>query len=207
MPSPVEICRLALSHIADPARITSIDPPDGSLQAQHCATFYPIARDECLEAYDWPFAVRRAELAQSLVAVPEANWQYTYIVPAGYLRAIKVVAPDAREDAPSADFKIEMDTTEQDYVLLTNVPNAVLHYVYREEETGRYSPTFVSALSFLLAAYLAGPILKGKVGVTVAQSMYQAYRAQLPSAAARQLNAKQDSTAYADHKPTWVTDR
>ena len=45
MPSEVDICNLALGHLGDSATVATIDPPEGSAQAEHCARFYPIARD------------------------------------------------------------------------------------------------------------------------------------------------------------------
>ena len=63
MASEVEICNLALSHLGDTATVASSDPPEGSAQAEHCARFYPIARDALLEMQNWKFATRRATLA------------------------------------------------------------------------------------------------------------------------------------------------
>jgi len=42
--STVDICNLALGYLGDTATVSSLNPPDGSAQAQHCARFYPIAR-------------------------------------------------------------------------------------------------------------------------------------------------------------------
>ena len=39
-----------LGHIGDAATVSSINPPEGSAQAEHCARFYPIARDALLAA-------------------------------------------------------------------------------------------------------------------------------------------------------------
>ena len=60
MASEVDICNLALSHLGDTATIASLDPPEGSAQAEHCARFYPIARDSLLEMHAWGFATSRA---------------------------------------------------------------------------------------------------------------------------------------------------
>ena len=49
MASEVDICNLALGHLGDNATVASLNPPEGSVQAQHCARFYPIARDALLE--------------------------------------------------------------------------------------------------------------------------------------------------------------
>jgi len=118
-----------------------------------------------------------------------------------------VCPPGSPQDFPGYPFKIESDVTELDTLLLTNVDEAVLHYVYREEETGRYSPTFLIALSLLLGSYLAGPILKGKVGIALAESLRKRAQASFLIASAMNANAQKDTTQYADHKPIWVSDR
>lgn len=207
MASPVEIGRLALTHVADAARINSIDPPDNSVQAQHVATFYPMSRDECLEAFDWPFATTRHTLEESLIELANGEWGFIYLLPSNYIRAIKVCPPGAAEDHPGVPFKLETDSSEQDLVLLTNCADAVLHYVYREEETGRYTPTFVSALSLLLGSYLAGPLLKGRGAMAVKQGLRREFELVIKQAEARAGNSHRDDTNYAEHKPAWTTDR
>ena len=72
MASPVQICNMALSHIGSEARVSSISPPDGSVEAGHCATFYDVARTEMLEPGNWAFALKRAALAQ--VTNPRPVW-------------------------------------------------------------------------------------------------------------------------------------
>lgn len=207
MASDTDICRLALGHIADAARVNSIEPPDASVQAQHCSRFYPIARDECLDAYPWPFAKRVSTLAQSLLTLPDGEWLFVYTVPDDYIRALKVVPPGAAMDWPGEDFQTRSDEDGLDTIILTNVENAKLHYIYREEQTGRYSPMFVSALSYLLGSYLAGPIVKGRIGVQLKQALYQAFTQTIQMAATRALGAQQNSQNYGGYKPKWISDR
>ena len=64
MASEVDICNLALAHLGDSATVASINPPEGSAQAEMCQRFYPIARDSLLEMHNWGFATRRKALAQ-----------------------------------------------------------------------------------------------------------------------------------------------
>jgi hypothetical protein len=205
--SEVEIVRLDLGHIADAARVNSISPPDNSIQAQHAAAYYPIARDECLEAFDWNFATRREVLTESLVAFDDGEWTYVYNVPSNYIRALTVVPPGAREDHPGESFKLESDVTEQDLVVLTNVEEAVMHYIFREEETGRYSPSFVSALSYLLGSYLAGPMLKGRAGTIVKKELFEQYRFRINTAGAHNANASKSTLQYGGYMPKWISDR
>lgn len=63
MASEVEISNLALSRIGDSATVSSINPPEGSAQAEHCQRFYPIARNSLLEMHAWSFCDRRIQLA------------------------------------------------------------------------------------------------------------------------------------------------
>lgn len=208
MASAVEISRLALAHIADAARVNSINPPDNSTQAQHCATFYPIARDKCLEAFAWPFATKRIALTESLVTMDDGEWAYVYNVPSDLIRALRIVPPGAPQDHPGHPYALRSDETALDTLIFTNVPEAILHYVYREEETGRYSPTFITALSYLLASYLAGPIIKGRVGMQVKEAMENLFRAEINKAAAHALNnAGRSGQQYGDYTPKWVSDR
>jgi hypothetical protein len=208
MASSVEISRLALAHIADAARVNSINPPDNTIQAQHCATFYPIARDECLEAYPWPFATTVKELAQSLVTLPDGEWSYAYQLPTSMIRVLRVVPPGAAKDHPGEDYVLRMDESGSDQLLLTNCPEARLHHIFRQEQTGLYSPMFVAALSYLLGSHLAGPILKGRIGAQVKQSLYAIYRDMIDRAATRSLgSAGKREENYAAHKPIWMSDR
>ena len=71
MASEVDICNLALGHLGDNATVSSISPPEGSAQAEHCARFYPLARDALLEMGYWNFAMRRVALAQLTMNWPE----------------------------------------------------------------------------------------------------------------------------------------
>ena len=56
MATEVDICNLALAHLGDDATIASINPPEGSAQAEKAARFYPIARNTLLELHSWNFA-------------------------------------------------------------------------------------------------------------------------------------------------------
>jgi len=64
MASVAQICNMALSHIGSDARVSTIDPPDGSVEAGYCATFYDLVRTELLEPGNWRFTLKRASLAE-----------------------------------------------------------------------------------------------------------------------------------------------
>jgi hypothetical protein len=180
--SEVDICNLALGHLGDNATVASLDPPEGSAQAEHCARFYPMARDALLELHDWNFATRRAQLA--LVGSAWTEWLYAYAQPSDCLNVIAVMSPDANDDYSSQlnmgfsqvgsvnngqgiytpqPYVCEIDDQGRQ-VVYTNQQNAVLRYVAYVTDTTKFSPLFTETLSWRVASLLAGPIIKGDAG-------------------------------------------
>lgn len=192
MASIVDICNTALAHLGNDNEISSINPPDGSVEAGRCKRFYPIARKELIERFVWPFACNRQTLAS--VANPSDVWTYAYQLPSDCLRPVRVLTPGLDntlmaelvegtpafvsqfDDSKSAPYEVE------DGVLLTHEPEAVLLYLRDVVDTTRYSPMFVSALGYLLASYLAGPMIRGADGARAAQNYRQLALAQGDSA-------------------------
>lgn len=203
MASAVDICNLALGHLGDEATVSSISPPEGSAQAEHCARFYPVARDVALVAHAWNFATRRIALAAVTNTVD--SWAFAYAVPTGYLAILSVLKPESTDDTDIQDFVIE-STGAGDEILYTNVDLAVARYIVRVVDTAKFSPLFVSATSWLLASYLAGPIMKGKTGLAAKRSCLDAYAAELGKAA--MLNANSGKTSvYPNHVPQAISVR
>lgn len=197
MASEVEICNVALSHLGDTATVASINPPEGSAQAEHCARFYPIARDSLLEMHNWSFATRRDQLA--LLNVTMNQWQYVYQLPSNVINVIAVIPPESNDDyvirysqptlygynpeiiptsgnyVPQA-YSIEVTSTGQQ-VICTNQENAVLRYTYKVTDTTKFSPLFTISLTWLLSSMLAGPIIKGDAGAAEGKRCYQMFQA------------------------------
>ena len=208
MASDVKICNMALSHIGAAARVSSISPPDGSVEAGHCADFFDIARTELLEPGTWRFALKRAELAQ--VTNLSDTWTYAYALPSDCLRALRLltlgagltVFSDERLPAPSdragADFDIEGET------LYSNEPEAVLLYVRDVTDTAKFTPSFTSTFSYLLGSYLAGPIVKGNEGVRLGDALRERAMNIANTAATASANA---SSASSDDAPSVVAVR
>lgn len=192
MSSPVAICNLALSHIGDSAMVASIDPPEGSVQADLCARFYPVALASMMEAHPWSWAVRRAVLAPLGSAWPQ--WQYAYALPADALTVMAVLPSTATDDrllggaAVPVPWSQEINDAGQQCIY-TNAPGAVCRYVAHTIDAARFSDTFVMALSYHLAAMLAGPIIKGRAGAEEAKrclSLAAAFQARAAMADANQ---------------------
>lgn len=166
MASEVDVCNLALAHLGDTATVASLDPPEGSAQAEHCARFFPIARDSLLEMHPWKFATRRVLLAQ--LATETWNWGFAYAEPAGVIKLLAVLPPSAASDAETKEYEAETDGNGMP-IILTNQENASLRYIAHVTDTTVFSPLFAMALSWHLASMLAGPLLKGEAGAAEAK--------------------------------------
>jgi hypothetical protein len=211
MASVSDICNMALSHVGSDTTVTSITPPDGSVEGGYCARFYPIARREALEMSAWTAAKTRAVLSQ--VDNPSTTWTFAYALPSDCIRPLRIlqsvvvtqlfsdvfwVSPLSLSDINlftergSADFEIENG------VLFTHEPDAVLLYVRDVTDTTKFSATLVSGISYLLAAYLAGPIIKGQPGANTSGTLRQIAGRVLGEA--KVLDANSSSEA-AEHIP------
>lgn len=202
MASVVQLCNMALSHIGASARVASISPPDGSVEAGHCATFYDLARTTLIEPSNWRFTLARKTLSL-LTTNPSEIWAYAYALPSDCLSPRRILRPvdgltvftqDEVQFAPTdrggATFDVEGDT------LYTNEPEAALLYVRDVTDTNKFTPSFASALSFMLAGYLAGPIVKGNEGARLGDSLRQRALMEAATSAASSANASGGGTDF-----------
>lgn len=197
MASEIDICNLALSHLGDTATVASINPPEGSAQAEHCSRFYPVARNALLEMHAWGFATKRIQLALLSSGWPE--WNYSYAQPGDAVNILAVLPPSVTDDNVAAvqipqPFSCEVDAGDAE-VIYTDQADAVLRYTAIITDTTKFSPLFVTALSHHLAGMLAGPIIKGDVGAAEAkrqEAMMQYYLTKAIESDASQRRVKID---------------
>jgi hypothetical protein len=219
MASEVDISNLALGHLGDNATVASLEPPEGSAQAEHCARFYPIARDSLLEMHHWNFATKRVQLAA--LDNPWPQWQHAYAKPADCLNIISVIDPEAPDDYatitgynPNRTPLLGSFVVPQRYVvetneagagvILTNQEDAVLRYTAQVTDTTKFSPLFVMALTHHLASMLAGPILKGEAGQVEGKRQTQLMMGYLGKAASSDSNQRK---VDAVHNVGWIQGR
>lgn len=184
MASVVQICNMALSHIGCDARVASISPPDGSVEAGHCAMFYDLARTELLEPGAWPFSLTRASLPR--MANPSDRWMFAYAKPSDCLRPLRILAswsPSSMTNRAGVEFDVEGD------LIFTNQADAVLLYARDVTDTTKFTPGFTAALSFALAGYIAGPIVRGNEGAKLGDAMRSRALSAAELAAAASANA------------------
>jgi len=221
MASEVDVCNIGLSHLGARAQVSSISPPDGTVEAGYCARFYPIARHELIEAFNWSFVKTRVTLAE--VTNTSTIYDYAYALPSDCITPLRVMQlryltvsgllwplgvyvndydwrryDDLFSERGSSDFEVE------DGVLRTNEPEAVLLYKRDIVDTSRFSPSFTSSLGMLLASYLAGPIIKGMDGAKVGAQWREAAEGLAARAAARDANGSHERN---DHVPAHLAAR
>lgn len=202
MASEVEICNLALSHI----RATSINSlTEQSVQAQQCKLLYPLLRDQVLEDAPWQFAHGLKALAV-LASVDIFNWNFAYQYPsdclkvnrllinweeiqndqaiyAARLRDLGLTFPDLRQQV---EFKIY--NVDNNRVIAANECELRIDYVKKVTDPNIFSTQFIMALSHLLAAELAVPIVGVDKGRALRSDSLNVYTSYIEAAAAEDLN-------------------
>jgi len=206
MASDVDICNLALSFLGDEANITGIDPPDGSTQADLCATYYPIARDQVLAEGHWGFAVRRKALVELADVDPPESWGYTYAEPNDCHVVIAVLLAESTDDDKTQEYLRE-SVTDDTQVIYTNSEDAVLRYVAHVTDSAKYPAHVVVAIARLLASYVAGPLIKGDKGMDVSDRQLKRYiEIDLPKAQSIDGNQRRRNT-HDNFKPAALAAR
>lgn len=224
MASEVDISNLALAHLGDTATVASLYPPEGSAQAEHCARFYPIARDTLLEMHQWSFCTKRVTLPLLNVTMP--TWRYVYQLPNDVISVMAVIPYDANDDysnnmsypsqygynpeiIPAAgtyvpqNFSIET-LANGIQVICTNQEDAVLRYTAKITDTSKFSPLFTMSLTWLLASMLAGPIIKGEMGAAEGKRCYQMFQGHFTEATQSDAVQRQIKPM---HVVSWMTGR
>lgn len=148
----VAVCNLALVHIGQGVAIASLT--EKSEAAAQCAFLLPLARDEVLRDYPWPFATR--SLALALLATNSSPvWSYAYRMPPDAVKPLGLL--DVPEDTP---WEIGGDTSGD--LLLCDVADAVLSYITRVDDLSRWPSDLVAALAWKLGQYLAPVLARDK---------------------------------------------
>lgn len=202
----INIWNLALARTGDDATVSS--PTERSRQAELCRQFYATARDTVLEMHDWNFATRRALLAP-VTRDDWVNWAYAYAAPANFVRVFQVGDVDAVQGsaAQEADqFEIETNAAGEP-LIYSNVENALVRYTERITNTDAFSPLFTDALAWLLASYLAGPILKGETGRAEGQRLLNVFNAFMEKAAGSDSRQRRVTNFRDQHAAPWITAR
>ena len=69
---------------------------------------------------------------------------------------------------------------------------------------GQCAPLFVDALAWLLASYIAGPVLKGDAGAAMAKTCLQSFMLAFSNAKVSDANQRK---VRPEHTPAWIAGR
>ncbi len=152
MASTISICNLALGHLgAD--RIDALT--EASSEARACNRFYGQTLDALLAAGPpWRFARHEVVLAE-VAGVTASRWAHVHALPADLLRVREVRAVD---DAAAGEGVIAYELLGDR--LLSDLTPVSLRYIRRIDDPAKFTPLFVEALSWHLAARLAMPLTR-----------------------------------------------
>lgn len=217
MPSQVEIANMALDVIGARSTIASLN--EGTPEANAINRQYPNALDSVLRAAHWNFARRQVPLTLlqdgtngGKVPTP---WLYEYAYPSDCLLMRRImpsvqvtpVAGGTGQPSPVAAMappvkfilSTDMDASGNPVqVILTNQPQAVGIYTFRNQNTQMFDPLFVQCLAHYLGARICIPLTGDKVMMKNAMEMAHQF-----SLDAQAKNGNEGITVI-DTMPEWI---
>ena len=148
--SKIDIANMALTHLGM-SGITSLTQDNPSAIA--CNTFFIPARDEVLGESKWPFAA----VSESLVLTTETitGWDYCYLYPVNAAAVWDVYDESTTLTRGEQEFEVLFVPGTNRRIICTDLQYAIADYTYKQEDTSLYSPKFVMAFSYRLAAAMA----------------------------------------------------
>ena len=139
MASKTDICNLALSAIGS-KRVTAV--PGEHERGRLCDLYYDVVRREVLHAHPWGRANKRATIAKDAID-PTSGYDHRYLLPADHIRIIAINKRTTR------NWEIE-----DNYIVTHDDSPIDVKYTHDLQDTTKFSPTLVQAISTRLALYL-----------------------------------------------------
>ncbi len=170
----VQICNIALARLGSTLRIASLT--DGTVQADQCSLVYETLRDQILADFPWTFATRYGALTVKSTEI-HPFYAYVYEMPADALRVLRVFAPDAAKTTrePFAVFNYYdagppiIDAKR----IATDIEDAQAEFIIRITDPTIFTPGFIDALAWRLAAALAFPLKVNAKDIPLLEAEYQ----------------------------------
>jgi len=155
MASAIEICNLALAQLGQ-TKITNLLAPTNASE-ELCALHYPLVRDALLEQAEWSFSIARHTFDNG--ATSSANWGYSCRFPIGndFLR-ILFVSNNQDEEQYNPSFR----WAKEDNAILADSKVIYVKAIKRVEDTTKFPPMFVQAISSRLALELCIPLTENQ---------------------------------------------
>ncbi|SRR6266540_3028993 len=160
---PVEIANIALVEHLGANGISDFE--DDSSETETVSAAYDAARDEVLEAKDWPFASEWVE-AQKLAAAPVSPRHA-----AAYAKPTRAAAVREATDASGGEVAWK---PEGGNVLTEGAYDSILlRITSKETDPALYSPGFVSAFALLLAARMCVTLTENEERARALEALYR----------------------------------
>lgn len=216
MSSQIEIANMALDESGSRSSIASLT--EGSPEANAISRQYPNALDAVLRAAHWNFARKQGPLtllqdATAGGAVP-TPWLYEYAYPSDCLlvrslmptiqtspSAFGSTASAVTAYGPPVRFLLSTDVDQSGnpiQVILTNQPQAIAVYTFRNLNPAMYDSLFVQAFAAYLGARICIPLTGDK---TMMRNCFQ--MAQQFTRDAQTMNGNEGLTII-DSTPDWM---
>lgn len=155
--SSTVIGNLAISHLGQAKLIGSLD--ERSEEARALKLFYTEDLKQVLEALDWPFARKYAELGL-VEEEPNDEWGYSYRYPSDCLIVRKILS-GIRMDSVDTEIPMELGTDDSGKLILCDLDNAFAKYTKLVTDTTLFTATFTRAFSYKLAHSISARITGG----------------------------------------------
>ena len=172
---------------------------DGSREGDLILDVYDAIRDEVLEAFPWSFATTTVPI-QKLAIVPNSaveNLTIAYGLPNDFIRPVAVSNIGATFKFES--FKNPDNTMTK--MILSDMANLQLKYVFRNDDPSSYSPSFVTAFATRLGAEIGFNIAQAAKKAQLLLEEYENVR--LPDAKSRDSGGTPEQPAQSE----WETAR
>lgn len=163
--------------------ISSFDPPDGSVSADHVAAIWDTLVAEVLAVHNWDFAKKVSALAEDVdYTIDDEKWEHAYELPRDCIKSRYL---------SNRDYMYEI----RDLHLLCNRegPNAVLTYTRFESNVDNWDILFRQAFSKRLSGALCRPLKKRG---SMARDLFAEFRQMISEA--QQSDAAQSNQSMGD---------
>lgn len=147
MASQTEIANLALHHLGVQ---TIANISDSVPAAEACNDMWVPCRDDVLADYNWPFA--SVEEALATVVDTLLAWDYVYQYPSNAAAVWVVYNEDTVDKKFEQEFETKYIGSSNKRVIGSDLDEAYVEYTRKVADTTIWSPKFVMAFSFKLAA-------------------------------------------------------
>jgi hypothetical protein len=145
---------------------------------------YDDAVDTVLRDAPWPFATELVNLAQSATAIDSDEYAYTYAYPADCVMFRRIVSGLAIPDSRRTQVKYRIIRGR---FILTNQPDAVAEFTFRETDVAVWDADFAEAVSLYVAVLIAPALMKADT-FKLADRALQLYQWRLGLAKANAFN-------------------